>query len=168
MIVEFEGKKPKISEGAFIFETAVIIGDVEVEEGASIWYGAVLRGDIGKIVVKRNANIQDNAVLHVDENGLCIIGENVTVGHNAIIHSANIGDNTLIGMGATILSNAKIGKNCIIGAQALVLENATFEDNSLIVGVPAKAVRKVSKEEEAHLVEHALDYKSLAGRYFKK
>ena len=168
MIVEFEGKKPKISEGAFIFETAVIIGDVEVEEGVSIWYGVVLRGDIGKIVVKRNSNIQDNAVLHVDENGLCIIGENVTVGHNAIIHSANIGDNTLIGMGATILSNAKIGKNCIIGSQALVLENTTFEDNSLRVGVPAKAVRKVSKEEEAHLVEHALNYKSLAGRYFKK
>lgn len=168
MIVEFEGKKPKISEGAFIFETAIIIGDVEVEEGVNIWYGAVLRGDIGKIIVKRNSNIQDNAVLHVDENGLCIIGENVTVGHNAIIHSANIGDNTLIGMGATILSNAKIGKNCIIGAQALVLENTTFEDNSLIVGVPAKAVRKVSKEEEVHLIEHALNYKSLAGRYFKK
>lgn len=167
MILEFEGKKPKISKDAVVFENATLIGDVEIEENASVWFGAVLRGDLGKIHVGKNSNIQDNTVIHVDEGTSCVIGESVTVGHNAIIHSATIGDNTLIGMGAVILSNAYIGKNCIVGAQALVLENASFEDGSLIVGVPAKAVRKLTQEEIKALSEHALEYVKLAKRYKK-
>ncbi|BAL80465.1 gamma carbonic anhydrase family protein [Caldisericum exile] len=165
MIIEFEGKKPNISKDAVIFDNATIIGDVEIEENANVWFGAVLRGDIGKIYIGKNSNIQDNTVIHVDEGTTCFIGENVTVGHNAIIHSATIGENTLIGMGATILSGAKIGKNCVVGAQALVLENATFEDGTLIVGIPAKAVRKLTEEEINALKEHALEYVKLSKRY---
>ncbi|MGC9101227.1 MAG: gamma carbonic anhydrase family protein [Caldisericum sp.] len=165
MIIEFEGKKPKISKDAVVFDNATIIGDVEVEENVSIWFGVVLRGDIGKIHIGKNSNIQDNSVIHVDEGTTCYIGENITVGHNSIIHSATIGDNTLIGMGATILSGAKIGKNSIVGAQALVLENAVFEDGSLIVGIPAKAVRKLTEEEINALKEHALEYVKLSKRY---
>jgi len=167
MLVEFEGKKPKVSKNAIVFDNATLIGDVEVMDGASIWFGAVLRGDIGKIYIGKNSNIQDNSVIHVDEGTEVYIGENVTVGHNAIIHSAKILDNTLIGMGATILSGATIGKFCIVGAQALVLENTTFEDGSLIVGVPAKVVRKLTESEKAQLIEHALHYRELAERYRK-
>ena len=143
------------------FEKHMKDGNVEIEDGANIWFGAVLRGDIGKIYVGKNTNIQDNSVIHTDENGNCFIGENVTIGHGAIIHSATISDNTLVGMGATILSNAKIGRDCIIGAQALILENAIFEDGSLIVGVPAKAVRKLTEKEKEGLVENA----HLVGEY---
>ncbi len=167
MILEFNGKKPKISSGAIVFDNATIIGDVVIEEGASIWFGSVLRGDIGKIYIGKNSNIQDNSVIHVDEGTTCFIGENVTIGHNAIIHSATILDNTLIGMGAVVLSNAKIGKSCIVGAQALVLENAEFEDGTLILGVPAKAVRKLTEEEKRGLVEHAINYRKLAEEYKK-
>lgn len=167
MLIEFNGKKPKVSEGAIIFDNATIIGNVEIEDGANIWFGAVIRGDIGKIYIGKNTNIQDNSVIHTDENGKCIIGENVTIGHGAIIHSAIIGDNTLVGMGATVLSNAKIGKDCIVGAQALILENAVFENGSLIVGIPAKAVRKLTEEEKQGLIEHALGYKELAKQYKK-
>jgi len=140
---------------------------VEIEDRANIWFGSVLRGDIGKIYIGKNSNIQDNSVIHTDEDGACVIGDNVTIGHNAIIHSATIGDNTLVGMGATILSNAKIGKSCIIGAQALILENAVFEDSSLIVGIPAKAVRKLTQEEKEGLIKHALGYRELANQYKK-
>lgn len=167
MLIEFNGKKPKVSEGAIIFDNATIIGNVEIEDGANIWFGAVIRGDIGKIYIGKNTNIQDNSVIHTDENGTCFIGESVTIGHGAIIHSAIIGDNTLVGMGATVLSNAKIGKDCIVGAQALILENAVFEDGSLIVGIPAKAVRKLTEEEKQGLIEHSLGYKELAKQYKK-
>ncbi len=165
MILEFNGKKPKISQNAFIAETAVLIGDVEVEEGASIWFGAVLRADIGKIIVGKNANIQDNAVIHTDDGQTCFIGENVTVGHSAIIHSAEISENILIGMHATVLSGAKIRPYCIIGANALVLENAIIEEGSLAVGVPAKIVRKLTEEERNSIREHAIGYAGLAEKY---
>jgi len=167
MILEFNGKKPKISENAFIAETAVLIGDVEVEEGASIWFGAVLRADIGKIIVGKNANIQDNAVIHTDEGQTCLIGKNVTVGHSAIIHSAEVSENVLVGMHATVLSGAKIASYCIIGANALVLENALVEEGSLAVGVPAKVVRKLTEEERNSIRKHAIGYAGLAEKYKK-
>lgn len=167
MVLEFNGKKPKISESAFIAETAVLIGDVEVEEGASIWFGAVLRADIGKIIVKKSVNIQDNAVIHTDEGQICLIGDNVTVGHSAIIHSAEISENVLIGMHATVLSGAKIAPYCIIGANSLVLENALIEEGSLAVGIPAKVVRKLSEKERNSIREHAIGYAGLAEKYKK-
>lgn len=167
MIIEFNGKKPLVSKDAFVAETAVLIGDVEIEEGASIWYGAVLRGDIGKIVVKKNSSVQDNAVIHTDEGAVCIIGENVTIGHSANIHSAVISDNSLIGINATVLSGATIPPYSIVGAGALVLENANFEEGSLIIGVPAKAVRKLDESQKKVIIEHALGYSKLARKYIK-
>lgn len=167
MIYEFNGKKPKISKDAFVAENATIIGDVEVMSGASIWFGAVLRGDLGEIIVRKNANVQDNAVVHTDEGKICTIGENVTVGHSAIIHSAEISDNVLIGMHATILSGAKIGAYSIVGAGAIVLENATIEEGSLVVGVPGKAVRKLTEEERNSITEHAIEYAKLGSQYIK-
>ncbi len=167
MIYEFNGKRPRISKDAFVAENAVIIGDVEIMSGASIWFGAVLRGDIGKIIVRKNANVQDNAVIHTDEGQVCSIGENVTVGHSAIIHSAEISDDVLIGMHATVLSGAKIGAFSIIGAGATVLENASIEEGSLVVGVPGKVVRRLNEEEKNSIREHAIEYAKLGNQYSK-
>lgn len=167
MIIEFEGKKPVVSQKAFVAETAVLIGDVEVEEGASIWFGAVLRADIGKIVVGKNANIQDNVVVHTDEGRVCKIGENSTIGHSAIIHSATVGENVLVGMHATILSGALVGAYSIIGASALVLENALIEEGSLVVGIPGKVVRKLTESERESIREHGEGYAELARKYIK-
>ncbi len=165
MLIEFKGKRPKIARDVFVAENAVIIGDVVIEEGASIWFGAVLRGDIGPIRVGKKSNIQDNAVVHVDEGKPCIIGSSVTVGHSAILHSAKIGDNTLIGMGAVLLTGAIIGSNCVVGAKALVLENATIPENTLAVGMPAKALRAITYEERHLITENANHYEKLAKEY---
>ncbi|MGB9694538.1 MAG: gamma carbonic anhydrase family protein [Caldisericaceae bacterium] len=165
MIISFDGKKPKISEKAFVAETAVIIGNVTIEEGASIWFGAVLRGDIAPIVIGKNSNIQDNTVIHVDTGVPCIIKDFVTVGHNAIIHSATIGSNTLIGMGATVLSLTEIGSNSIVGANALVTENSKIQERSLLLGIPAKIVRSIRDEEIKEIKENAMHYVELAKKY---
>lgn len=165
MIISFNGKKPTISKDAFIAETAVIIGDVTIEEGASIWFGAVLRGDIASIVISANSNIQDNTVIHVDEGKPCFIGKFVTVGHNAIIHSATIEDNTLIGMGATILSGSHVKCNSIIGANALVPENSIIDERSLAVGIPAKTVRKIDDKQIESIKLNAIHYVELSKKY---
>jgi len=167
MVISFNGKKPKISKDAFIAKTAVIIGDVTIEEGASVWFGVVLRGDIASIVVSANSNIQDNTVIHVDEGKPCFIGKFVTVGHNAIIHSAIIEGNTLIGMGATILSGARIKSNSIIGANALILENSIIDEQSLTVGIPAKTVRKIDSKEIESIRLNATHYVELSKKYSK-
>ena len=120
MILKLDNIKPKIHENTFIANSADIIGNVEIFENVSIWFGAVLRGDVEKIVVGKNSNIQDNSTVHTDFGIPCIIGENVTVGHNVVLHSCNISDNVIIGMGSTILNGAKIAKNCLVGANSLV------------------------------------------------
>ena len=131
MIIEFEGVSPKICEETYISESVDIIGNVIIEENANIWFGTRLRGDINQIVVGANSNIQENSVIHVDENCPCIIGRNVTIGHGAIIHGCNISDNVLVGMGAIILNNAKIGKNTIIGAGSLITQEKEFPEGVL-------------------------------------
>lgn len=167
MMRDYLGVSPKIDEDVFVAETAAIIGDVEVGSESSIWYGAVLRGDVAPIRVGRRCSIQDNAVVHCGAGVPTVIGEDVTVGHGAIVHSATVGSNTLIGMGATVLSGAVIGENCIVGAGALVKENAVVPAGSLIVGVPGKVVRKLSPEQidgiaayAQHYVEYAKNYMS--------
>ena len=167
MTRDYLGVSPKTDKDVFVAETAVLIGDVEVGAGSSIWYGAVLRGDTAPIRVGRASSIQDNAVVHGDAGVPTTIGDNVTVGHGAIVHSATVGSNTLIGMGATVLNGAVIGENCIVGAGALVKENAVVPAGSLIVGVPGKVVRKLGPEQiEAlttsarHYVEYAKNYMS--------
>jgi len=123
-----------------------VIGDVELGEGVGIWFGAVLRGDNEPITVGRNTNIQEGAMLHTDPGAPVTIGEGCTIGHHAIVHGCTIGDNSLIGMGATVLNGAKIGNNCLVGANALVTEGKEFPDGSLIVGSPARAIRTLDEQ----------------------
>ena len=141
MVMEFEGVTPKIDENTYISESVDIIGKVEILENANIWFGTRLRGDMNNIVIGRNTNIQENSVVHVDSKSPCIIGNNVTIGHGAIIHGCNIADNVLVGMGSIILNNAKIGNNTIIGAGSLITQGKEFPEGVLILGNPAKVVR---------------------------
>jgi carbonic anhydrase/acetyltransferase-like protein (isoleucine patch superfamily) len=137
----------KKDETNFIATGAIVIGDVTLGENTSVWYNAVVRGDGDTIVIGRNSNIQDLAMVHVDEGFPVHIGDGVTVGHSAIIHGCTIGDNTLIGMGATVLNGAKIGKGCLIGANALVTQGMEIPDYSLVVGMPAVIKRTLTPEE---------------------
>lgn len=137
---------------------ATVVGDVVLGEDVSIWYGAVLRGDSGRICIGRGSNVQDNAVLHEKTT----LGEHCTVGHGAIVHGCTVGDNTVIGMGAIILNGAVIGKNCIIGAGALVTGKMNAPDGSLILGNPGKIVRSVTAEEIASNARNAAHYVELA------
>ena len=158
MKLQFNGVAPSINENAYVSESVDIIGDVKVEENVSIWFGARLRADMNKIVIGANSNIQENAVVHVDIESPVIIGENVTIGHSAIIHGCNISNNVLVGMGSIILNNAKISKNSIVGAGALVTQGKEFEEGVLILGNPAKAVRKLSEEEIKSIKRSADNY----------
>ena len=158
MVHNLGDKEPKINGKVYIAESADVIGDVELSDGVNIWFGAVLRGDIEKIIIGKNSNIQDNVTVHTDLGIPCVIGENVTVGHNVIIHSCSVGDNTIVGMGSTVLNRTKIGKNCMIGANSLVTHSIPTEDGVLILGSPAKIVRKLSEEEIKHLKDNADHY----------
>ena len=159
-IYAFEGVAPDLpADGEYwIAPTAVVIGRVRLMKNASVWFGAVLRGDNELIVVGENSNIQDNSVLHTDPGLPVMVGANVTVGHNVILHSASVGDNSLIGMGATLLDRSRIGKNCIVGANALVTEGKEFADGMLIVGAPARATRSLGEAEIAMLKRSAEVY----------
>jgi carbonic anhydrase/acetyltransferase-like protein (isoleucine patch superfamily) len=168
MILPFNGKTPQISKDAFIAPNAAIIGDVTIESEANIWFGVVLRGDIAPIYIGNGTNIQDNAVVHVDEGMPCIIKDNVVVGHSAIIHSAVVENNCLIGMGATVLSGAVVKKDSIIGANALVLENAVIEEGSLAIGVPCKTVRKLTEEEKLSIKDNVKHYIELSKHYLNR
>ena len=165
MKLQFNGVAPSINENAYVSESVDIIGDVKVEENVSIWFGARLRADMNKIVIGANSNIQENAVVHVDIESPVIIGENVTIGHSAIIHGCNISSNVLVGMGSIILNNAKISKNSIVGAGALVTQGKEFEEGVLILGNPAKAVRKLSEEEIKSIKRSADNYVALSKKY---
>lgn len=165
MILELDNIKPKIHENTFIANSADIIGNVEIFENVSIWFGAVLRGDVEKIVVGKNSNIQDNSTVHTDFGIPCIIGENVTVGHNVVLHSCNISDNVIVGMGSTILNGAKIAKNCLVGANSLVTHKLEYEEGMLILGNPAKIVRILTDEEIEHIIKNANHYVENAKRY---
>jgi carbonic anhydrase/acetyltransferase-like protein (isoleucine patch superfamily) len=158
LICPFGGKTPVVSSGAYVAPTAVLIGDVTVEEGASIWYGAVLRADIAPIVIRRNANIQDNTVCHVDEEMPLVVGEGATVGHGVVLHACTIGHHAMIGMHATVLSGATVGNEAIIGAAALVPENAAMPEQCLSLGLPARVVRPLTTQEVLGLHEHAEAY----------
>ena len=147
-----------INNGAWVAQNATIVGDVTLGEDASIWYGAVLRGDCGTITIGDGTNIQDNAVVH-DET---IIGKRCTIGHGAIVHGCTIGDETMVGMGAIVLSGAKIGNHCLIGAGALVTGKTVAPDGSLLLGNPAKIVKEVSPEMIAEIKKDAALYVNLA------
>ena len=151
----------------FIAPNASVMGNVTFGVNVSVWYGAVIRADVEAIIIGNNANIQDTAVLHADPGDPTVIGNDVTVGHGAIIHGATVGDGSLIGMRATILNKANIGKNCVIGACALVTEGMQIPDNSLVVGVPAKVVKQISEQQVQMLKLGALHYVEMAQRHEK-
>lgn len=165
MIKEFLGKTPDVKEASFIAENAVVIGDAVLKKGSSVWFCAVVRADVESITVGENSNIQDNCTIHCSAGFPVSIGDNVTIGHNAVVHGCTIGDNCLIGMNSTILNGAKIGKNCIVGAGALVAENKEFPDNSLIIGVPARAVRMIDEKTAEAIAENAGEYSENAKLY---
>ncbi|MCI9302514.1 gamma carbonic anhydrase family protein [Clostridium sp.] len=167
MIMDFEGINPKINKNTYISESVDIIGNVEIDENANIWFGTRLRGDMNKIVIGANTNIQENSVVHVDVNSPCIIGKDVTIGHGAIIHGCTISDNVLVGMGSIILNNAQIGKNTIIGAGSLVTQGKSFKDGVLILGNPAKIVRELTDDEIKGIKSSADNYVNLSKRYKK-
>ena len=165
MIYDLEKNVPEIIADSWVAPNAVIIGNVKLEKNSSIWFNAVLRGDIEKIVIGENSNIQDGSVLHTDPGCPLTVGKGVTVGHMVMLHGCEISDDTLIGIGSTILNKAKIGKNCIIGANTLVTENKTIPDNSLVLGSPGKVIRKVTDEEIKVIRENAKHYVKNSKRY---
>lgn len=165
MIYDLEKNVPEISADSWIAPNAIIIGKVKLEKNSSIWFNAVLRGDIEKIVIGENSNIQDGSVLHTDPGYPLTVGKGVTVGHMVMLHGCEISDDTLIGIGSTILNKAKIGKNCIIGANTLVTENKVIPDNSLVLGSPGKVVRKVTDDEIKVIRENAKHYVKNSKRY---
>lgn len=171
IIKSVRGKTPQVGEGTFVAENAVIIGDVTIGRDCSIWYSAVLRGDVNTITVGDRTNIQDGAVIHTLYDGSphpsqTHIGSDVSIGHNAIVHGAVIEDKCLIGMGATILDNAVVKSGCIVAANALVLSNAVLEPNSVYAGVPAKKVKDITEEQKKEIIERtASDYTMYASWY---
>lgn len=169
MLYALEGVAPDLpAEGRYwIAPDAQVIGRVRLGEDASVWFGVVLRGDNEEIFVGPGSNVQDNSVIHTDPGCPVSIGANCTIGHRAILHGCVIGDNSLIGMGATILNGAVIGRNCLVGANALITEGKSFPDNSLIVGSPAKVVRELDAGAVARLAESAARYVANWRRYAK-
>jgi carbonic anhydrase/acetyltransferase-like protein (isoleucine patch superfamily) len=166
-IYELDGKAPQLGPGAWVADSATVLGTVELAENASVWYGAVLRGDTEPIRVGRNSNIQDLSVLHADHGLPLTIGDNVTVGHQVMLHGCTIGDNTLIGIQSVVLNNAKIGRNCIVGAGSVVTEGKEFPDNSLILGAPAKVVRTLDEASAAGIRRIADHYVENGQRFSK-
>ncbi len=144
MLIEFGGKKPRIGKNVFIAPTAVLIGDIEIGEGTSIWFGTVLRADFGPIKIGRNCSIQDNTVLHSDNDFPTIIGDNVTIGHNVTAEGCRVGDNSLLGNGSVILPFTTFGERTLVAANSTVLENSEFPPNVLLAGSPAKIKRDLT------------------------
>jgi gamma-carbonic anhydrase len=164
MVRSFEGRRPDVSRAAFVAASAELTGEVELGDGASVWYGAVLRADLAPIKLGAGTNVQDGAVMHVAEGLPCALGDDVTVGHRAILHGCSIGDRCLIGMGAILLDGSVIGEESIVGAGALVTQGKSFPPRSMILGSPAKVARELRPDEVAGLREHARAYVDLARR----
>lgn len=165
MIYALDGIAPQIDPTAWIAPDAVLVGKVVVEADASVWFGAVIRGDNEEIRVGAGSNVQENSVLHTDMGYPLTIGANCTIGHKAMLHGCTIGDGTLIGMGATVLNGAKIGKGCLIGACALITEGKVIPDGSLVMGSPGKVVRELDETARTRLLSSAANYQINARRF---
>ena len=168
-VYALDGISPELPEEGeyWIAPGALVIGKVRLERNASVWFGAVLRGDNELILVGENSNVQDACVLHTDPGAPLTIGRNCTIGHRAILHGCAIGDNTLIGMGATVLNRARIGANCLIGANTLITEGKVIPDNSLVMGAPGKVVGELNAEALAKLPKSAEGYVKNWQRFVK-
>lgn len=165
MIYALDDLQPEIAGDAWIAPSAHVIGKVRLAEGASIWFGAVLRGDTEWIEVGAGTNIQEGCTLHTDPGYALRVGRNCTIGHNVILHGCTVGDETLVGMGATILNGARIGRNCLIGAGALVTENKEIPDGSLVMGSPGRVVRELDSVARERLRQSAAHYIARARRF---
>lgn len=164
-LYQLDDLSPKLHETAWVADNARVMGNVLLAEESSVWFGVVIRGDTETISVGRGSNIQDNSVLHADMGMPLTIGENVTVGHQGMLHGCTIGDGSLIGIQAVVLNGARIGKNCLVGAGSLVTEGKEFPDGSMILGSPAKAVRQLTPEQIEGLKMSAQHYVENARRY---
>ncbi|MEP3741155.1 MAG: gamma carbonic anhydrase family protein [Sulfitobacter pontiacus] len=157
--------RPDVSPEAWVAPDANVIGKVTIGPEASVWFGSTLRGDNEMITVGRGSNVQENCVFHTDMGYPLTVGEDCTIGHKVMLHGCTIGDNSLIGMGATVLNGAKIGKNCLIGAGALITENKVIPDGSLVMGVPGKVVRELDAQAIQRLTASAKHYAENATRF---
>jgi carbonic anhydrase/acetyltransferase-like protein (isoleucine patch superfamily) len=166
-IYELDGNAPQLSEGAWVAESAEVIGKVELHKNASVWPKVVIRGDNDLIQVGEGSNVQDASVLHTDPGYPLLIGKNVTIGHKVMLHGCTIGDGCLIGIGAVVLNGAKIGRGCLVGAGALVTEGKEFPDGSMIIGSPAKAVKELTPQQIAGINDISGRYVKNAQRYIK-
>ncbi|MEJ5217051.1 gamma carbonic anhydrase family protein [Cognatishimia sp. D5M38] len=164
-LYSLDGVSPQVAEDSWIAPDANVIGKIVIQQGASIWFGATLRGDNEAIVIGRGSNVQENTIMHTDMGYPLTVGEGCTIGHKALLHGCTIGDNTLIGMGAVILNGAKIGKNCLIGANALITENKVIPDGSLVMGSPGKVVRELDEQGIQGLRASALNYQQNMRRF---
>ena len=164
-VYQLDTLTPRLADTAWVADSAQVIGNVELAEGASIWFGAILRGDNELMRIGKNSNVQDGSMLHSDPGFPLTLGENVTIGHQVMLHGCTVGDGTLIGIKAVVLNGAKIGKNCLVGAGALVTEGKEFPDGSMILGSPAKVVRELSPEQIAGVARAAQHYVDNAKRY---
>lgn len=164
-VLALEGAVPELAESAFVASGARLIGAVTLKEGSSVWYNAVVRADSDGVTVGVGSNIQDNVSIHVDRGHPVVIGENVSVGHNAVVHGCSIGDGSLIGMGSVILSGAVIGEGCLIAGGAVVLEGAIIPPGSLVAGVPGRVRRPLSDDERAQILRNAEVYREHSRRH---
>ena len=164
-IYELDELIPRLADSAWVADSAQVMGDVELAEDVSVWFGVVIRGDTECIRIGRGTNIQDGSVLHADVGKPLTIGDNVTVGHKVMLHGCTVGDGSLIGIGAVVLNGAKIGKGCLVGAGSLVTEGKEFPDGSMIMGSPAKVVRALTAEQQVGLHMSALHYIENARRF---
>ncbi len=168
MIISFQGKKPALDPSCFVSENASIIGDVSLGKESSIWFGAVVRGDVEKISIGERTNVQDLCVLHVETTYNLSIGDDVTIGHKAILHGCDVGNRVLIGMGVIIMNGARIGDDCIIGAGALITEGMQIPPRSLVIGMPGRVKRELTDAEIESIKRSAEEYAKLAAEYNKK
>ena len=166
-ILPFRGVWPRIASGVYLAPGCAVIGDVEIGPHSSVWFNAVLRGDVAPIRIGQRSNVQDNAVLHLDAGTPCIVGDEVTIGHSAIVHGTSVGDGVTIGMGAVVLSRSTIGQEAIVAAAALVPEDAVVPPGALVMGVPAREKRQLTAEERSSSRENAARYVRNAALYMQ-
>jgi carbonic anhydrase/acetyltransferase-like protein (isoleucine patch superfamily) len=164
-LYQLDAHIPRLAKGAWVADSAQVIGNVELGEGASVWFGAILRGDTEPLRIGKGSNVQDGSVVHADVGFPVTLGENVTVGHQVVLHGCTIGDGSLIGIQAVVLNGAKIGRHCLVGAGALITEGKEFPDGSMIFGSPAKVVKQLTPEQIEGLRRSAAHYVENARRF---
>lgn len=165
MIVEWKGKRPRVAEGAFVAPNAVLVGDVTIEDGASIWYGAVLRGDFGSIRIGRGANVQDNVVVHTSAEHSTVVGESSTIGHGAVLEACVVERGAVVGMNAVVMQGATVGEEAMVAAGAIVSENMRIPPRNLAAGIPAVLKKELSGRSLEWVRMAAPDYQQLAASY---